>query len=131
VDSTFYSTPNIFRTIEQILGLPPLNQYDKAAQTMAAAFSSTPDFTPYNFVPAQTPLNHLNPGSASLKGLQKKYALASAHMDFSQPDAAPEDLLNRVIWYSVKGYNTPYPGDKSVKYFKPKTAKHRKDEDDE
>jgi YVTN family beta-propeller protein len=109
VDSTFYSTPNVFRTIEQILGLPPLNQFDHAAQTMAQAFSATPDLSPYTAVPNQTPLNQMNPSLASLKGLQRKMALASMAMDFSEPDAAPEDLLNRITWWSVKGFNTPYP----------------------
>jgi hypothetical protein len=109
VDSTFYATPNLFRTIEQILGLPPLNQYDRAAKTMDSAFASTPDLTPYTAVPNQTPLDNLNPQLASLLGIQRKMALASLRMDFSQPDAAPEELLNRIIWWSVKGYNAPYP----------------------
>jgi hypothetical protein len=41
--------------------------------------------------------------------LQRELAIASTKMNFSEPDMAPEDLLNRVIWHSVKGYNTPYP----------------------
>ncbi|HMF76210.1 MAG TPA: alkaline phosphatase family protein [Bryobacteraceae bacterium] len=129
VDSTFYSTPNIFRTIEQILGLPPLNQYDKAAQTMAAAFSSVPDITPFEHVPNLTPLNDLNPSVASLKGVQRKMALASMAMNFSEPDAAPEDQLNRIIWWSVKGYDTPYP---TFKHRESKvTASKDKDSDDD
>ena len=115
VDSTLYSNPNMFRTIEQILGLPPLNQYDQAAETMAEAFTSKPDYKPFNYVANLIPLNDLNQSVASLKGLQRKMALASARMDFSKPDAAPEDLLNHIIWWSVKGYNTPYPGEKTVK----------------
>jgi hypothetical protein len=51
----------------------------------------------------------MNPPISALHGLQKQLAIASTKMDFSEPDAAPEDLLNRVIWHSVKGYNTPYP----------------------
>jgi hypothetical protein len=115
VDSTLYSNPNMFRTIEQILGLPPLNQYDLAAETMAEAFTSEPDYTPFNHVPNSIPLDNLNQSVASLKGLQRDMALASARMDFSKPDAAPEDFLNHIIWWSEKGYNTPYPGEKTLK----------------
>ena len=50
---------------------------------------------------------------AALHGLRRELAIASTKMNFSEPDAAPEDLLNRVIWHSVKGYNTPYPTLKS------------------
>ncbi len=115
VDSTLYSNPNMVRTIEQLLGLPPMNQYDRAAQPMANAFTGTPDFTPYNKVANLTPLNDMNPSPTALNGLQKKMALASARMDFSKPDAAPENLLNHIIWWSVKGYDKPYPGEKRVK----------------
>jgi len=52
----------------------------------------------------------MNPAIASLRGLQRQLALASLAMDFSEPDNAPEDVLNRAIWHSVKGYDTPYPG---------------------
>ncbi len=109
VDSTLYTSANMFRTIEQILGLPPLNQYDTAALPMYSSFSAAPDFTPFTFVPNQTRLDQMNPKSSSLRGLQRTLALASMQMDYSEPDNAPTDLLNRIIWHSVKGYNTPYP----------------------
>jgi len=109
VDSTLYSTINLVRTIEQILGLPPMNQFDAAADTMSRAFSNRPDFAPFDSVPNEIPLDEMNPGVASLRGLQRDLALASLRMDFSEPDNAPEDLLNRAIWHSVKGYATPYP----------------------
>jgi hypothetical protein len=82
---------------------------------MAEAFTSKPDYKPFNYVANLIPLNDLNQSVASLKGLQRKMALASARMDFSKPDAAPEDLLNHIIWWSVKGYDKPYPGEKTVK----------------
>jgi YVTN family beta-propeller protein len=109
VDHNFYTIINMVRTIEQILGLPPMNQFDQAADPMFSLFTSTPDFAPYTVLPNQIPLNQMNPSIASLKGLQREMAIASSKMDFSEPDRAPEDLLNHVIWYSVKGYNTPYP----------------------
>src|SRR5215471_14621433 len=109
VDSTLYSTINMFRTIEQILGLPPVNQFDTAAHTMANAFTNQPNLAPFNAVPNQIQLDELNPPLVGLKGLQRELALASLRMDFSEPDEAPEAELNRAIWHSVKGFQTPYP----------------------
>src|SRR5262249_26130446 len=109
VDSTLYTTINLFRTIEQILGLPPMNQFDAAASTMSNAFSNRPNTDPFRSLPNQIPLDEMNPSVASLRGLQRELALASLAMDFSEPDQAPEDVLNRAIWHSVKGYKTPYP----------------------
>ena len=51
----------------------------------------------------------MNPSVAAIQGLQRELALASLQMDFSGPDAAPEDELNRAIWHSVRGFDTPYP----------------------
>jgi hypothetical protein len=109
VDSTLYTTVNLFRTIEQILGLPPLNQFDSAALTMNTVFSNRPALSPFDALPNEIPLDEMNAPVASLRGLERKLALASLSMDFSEPDNAPGDVLNRVIWHSVKGYNTPYP----------------------
>jgi hypothetical protein len=109
VDSTFYTAINMFRTIEQILGLPPANQFDLAAEPMFPAFTATPDFLPYTALPNRIPLDEMNPALKALKGLPRRLAEASRTMDFNEPDAAPEDVLNRAIWHSVKGYGTAYP----------------------
>jgi hypothetical protein len=109
VDSTFYTTINMYRTIEQILGLPPSNQFDLAAEPMFSVFSSEPDFAAFTALPNRVPLDEMNPSVAAVKGLQKRLALESSRMDFDEPDAAPEQLLNRAIWHSVKGFDAPYP----------------------
>ncbi len=109
VDSTFYTTIHMFRTIEQILGLPPANQFDLAAEPMFTVFTAQPDNAPYTALPNRIPLDEMNPPARALRGLQRELAEASMKMDFDEPDAAPEDLLNRAIWHSVKGYATPYP----------------------
>ncbi len=109
VDSTLYTSVNMFRTIEQILGLPPLNRFDSAAITMAKAFSNKPNLTAFDALPNQIPLDEMNPQPTALRGLQRELALASMAMDFSEPDVAPEHELNRAIWHSVKGFDTPYP----------------------
>ncbi|HKD42268.1 MAG TPA: alkaline phosphatase family protein, partial [Myxococcaceae bacterium] len=108
VDSHFYTIVNMYRTIEQILGLAPLNQFDLAAEPMFTSFTGRPDLTPYTALPNQIPLNEMNPGLAGLKGLQRELAEFSLTIDSSEPDSAPADMLNRAIWHSVKGFDTPY-----------------------
>ena len=108
VDSSFFSIVNMYRTMEQILGLSPLNQFDLAAEPMFSAFTSKPDFTPYTARPNQIPLDEMNPQLAGLTGLQRDLARFSLTIDSSEPDSAPADLLNRAIWHSVKGFDTPY-----------------------
>lgn len=116
VDSHYYTQIDFVRTIEQILGLPPMNQMDMAVEptSMKHVFRNRPDRTRFKALPNQVPLDELNPQVSALKGLQKEWALASARMDFSKPDAADENMLNRVIWYSTKGFDKPYPGDSRV-----------------
>ena len=108
VDSTFYTIVNIYRTIEQILGLPPMNQFDLSAEPMFTVFTRRPDFTPYTALPNQIPLDEMNPPLAGLTGLQRELAEFSLTIDSSQPDSSDADLLNRAIWHSVKGFDTPY-----------------------
>jgi len=109
VDSTFYTTINMYRTIEQILGLPPSNQFDLAADPMFSAFTSEPDFSAFDYLPSRIPLDEMNPPAAALNGFARHLAEESLKMDFSEPDAAPEQLLNLAIWHSVKGFGSPYP----------------------
>jgi YVTN family beta-propeller protein len=108
VDSRFYTTINLYRTIEQILGLPPQNQFDLAAEPMFPCFTDSPDGTSYQALPNRVPLDELNPPLNSLRGQALQDALASLRMDFSEPDAAPEDQLNRIVWRATRG-NLPYP----------------------
>jgi hypothetical protein len=108
VDSSFYTIVNMYRTIEQILGLPPRNQFDLAAEPMFTTFTSKADVTPYAAVPNRIPLDEINPPLARLRGLQRELAEFSLTIDSSEPDSAPADRLNRAIWHSVKGFDTPY-----------------------
>ncbi len=108
VDSTFYTTIHMYRTIEQILGLPPANQFDLAAEPMFTVFGTQPDFTPYKALPNRIPLDEMNPPVRKLAGLSRRLAEASARMDFAEPDAADEQLLNRAVWHSLFP-RRPYP----------------------
>jgi len=102
VDSTFYDTAAMLRTIELILGLPPMTQFDAAATPMLNCFTDEPSLTPYACKPNTHPIDELNPGSA--------YGAAeSIAMDWSDFDKAPWDMLNRILWHSIKGPDAPYP----------------------
>ncbi|HVM47135.1 MAG TPA: bifunctional YncE family protein/alkaline phosphatase family protein [Candidatus Acidoferrum sp.] len=102
VDSTMYSSSSMLRTMEGILGLPPLTQYDAAATPMWAAFQSTPDLTPYGARPNGVPLDELNTTKAF--GAQR-----SQKMSLEVADTAPEDELNEIIWKSVRGDGSAVP----------------------
>jgi YVTN family beta-propeller protein len=103
-----YNQTCMVRTIEQILGIPPMNVIDATALPMFDCFKSTPDPTPYEKVMNRVPLNEMNKSTASLSGKAKKYALLSATPQFEHIDGGNDDLLNRILWYASKG-NVPYP----------------------
>jgi len=110
VVGTQYNTTSILRTMEQILGLPPMNQFDASATPMFDCFQEEPDLTPFESVPVSVPLDQMNPGSvAVLDPLLKQLAEWSEEMNFREVDRAPEDRLNRVLWHAMKGSQTPYP----------------------
>jgi DNA-binding beta-propeller fold protein YncE len=102
VDSTMYSTVGMLRTMELILGLPPMSQYDAAATPMFNAFQATAVLTGYTVRPARVPIDERNDPRAP--GAQ-----ASLAMDFSEVDRAPELELNEIIWKSIRGANAMMP----------------------
>ena len=107
---TQYNTTSILRTIEQILGLPPMNQFDATATPMFDCFTDTPDFTPFTAVASNVPLDKMNPDPKKLSDrLLRRNAYASARLNFRKPDACPEDVLNRILWHAMKGSAAPYP----------------------
>jgi YVTN family beta-propeller protein len=102
LDSTLYTTAAMLRTIELILGLEPMSQYDAAATPMGAAFVAKPDFTPYTARPARVALDEKNDPRAY-------GADASARMNLDAPDRAPELELNEIVWKSVRGEASTMP----------------------
>jgi YVTN family beta-propeller protein len=110
VVSTQYNTTSILRTIEQVLGLPPMNQFDASATPMRDCFQDTANLTPFTAVPNRVPLDQLNPpAKAQLNRTLRRNAELSAKMDFQQVDKAPEAVLNRVLWQAMAGTERPYP----------------------
>ena len=109
VISANYSQISMFRTIENILGIPPLNQFDLAAIPMFDCFTNKPDFSPFTALPNNIPLDELNPALLSLSGDALYWAQKSMEQNLDELDRIDEDTFNRIIWHSVKGYNVPYP----------------------
>ena len=108
--STQYNSTSVLRTIGQILGLKPMNQFDASATPMADCFTDTPDLRPFTALPATVPLDTMNPDPKKIREPALKAAAeASAAMDFTAVDKAPEDALNRVLWALRKGPDVPYP----------------------
>jgi YVTN family beta-propeller protein len=117
VDSTYYTQIDMVRTIEQILGLPPMNQLDLAATPMTTLFTDTPAMTPFKALPNQIPLTQITPVQSALNGLPRDWAQASARMFLTgfHPDADEySNLINHANWYATKGFSRPYPGETRV-----------------
>lgn len=133
-DSHYWTIINMVRSIEQILGIPAMNQNDFAAEPMSELFTNKPDFTPYNFEQNEIPLDTLNgqPGSntAALsntqnvtpeaKDLSKQWTeWSNKNKDkfsgkHATPDAVNANMLNHAVWYATNGFDKPYPGEKKA-----------------
>ena len=101
IDSTLYTTASMIRTMELILGLPPLTQYDAGATPMHLCFQNEPVLVPYNLLMPQVDLQEKNTRRSA-------FWRESSKMDFTEFDRAPEDELNRILWFVAKG-DVPYP----------------------
>ena len=112
VDHTMYSTSSMIHTIELILGMPPMTQYDAAANTMGRCFSQQPDVTKYTALPSLVNLNDINPRDTKLSGMSKG-------LDFSREDIIPDRIMNVITWKAVKGENAIMPSPVRAAFFKP------------
>jgi YVTN family beta-propeller protein len=102
IDSTQYATVSLIRTIELILGLEPLSQYDAAARPMFNSFTAKADTTAYKHEPARIDLNTKNEKLAY--GAER-----SGKMDFSEYDRIDDFELNEILWHAVMGKDAPEP----------------------
>ena len=112
VDSSMYSTSSMLRTMELILGLKPMTQFDAAAQPMYGSFQAAADLTPFTHLPAGVSLDERN-------AAQAWGAAESAKMDFREADAADDQRLNEIIWRSVRGAGHPMPPPVRAAFFTP------------
>jgi YVTN family beta-propeller protein len=113
VDHTFYNQNSLLRTMELILGTPPMTHFDLVANPMTPAFQSSPDLAPYTALPNQIPLDEMNKSLSELRGrafsTERKYAIQSLKPEYVRQDEGDEDEKNRIVWFSVKGKHVPYP----------------------
>ncbi len=111
VDHTPYSTSGMLRTMELILGLPPMSQFDAAATPMYRCFSQEVDPTGFISRPNQIDLNELNVE-------YNANAAKSEEMDFSKPDLIDDLELNRIVWQSVRGLDSEMPAPKRAAFLR-------------
>jgi hypothetical protein len=102
VDSELYSTTSMVRTMELILGLPPLTQFDAASTPMYASFAAASDTAGYTSRPARIDIFERNPDKSIGQ-------MRSDELDFSIEDAIPDVELNEIIWKSVRGEHSDMP----------------------
>jgi YVTN family beta-propeller protein len=127
-DHTYYTQVNMTRTIEQILGLTPMNQFDLVASPMRTAFvKGTPpadNFQPWTHVPNQVPLNDgvtasaARTGSPAVEALKKAWLQKKAQIfagKLTKPDSEDPDTVNHLNWYLSTGFTRPYPGESKVR----------------
>jgi len=120
VDHTMYSTSGLLRTIELILGLPPMSQYDAAAMPLFRSFTAKPNFTPYTAIAANVNINERNTA-------MNKLAKESAKLNLAMEDAAPDIPFNEIIWKAIKGENSVMPSPRHSAFIK---VQEKTDEDD-
>ena len=111
VDHSMYSTSSMLRTIELILGLPPMSQYDAAATPMYKCFTPTPDFTAFQSVPSHVDINEKNIKNTASAKLSETF-------DFSKEDRVPDLLFSQVIWKAVKGEESAMPAPRRSAFVK-------------
>ena len=109
VVSTQYNQTSLLRTMELMLGLPPMNQFDATATPMFDCFTNRPDFMPFTAVTNNVPLNEMNSALKDLFGATvRQDAVASAKLPLAKPDQCNEDVLNHILWRATMGVQ-PYP----------------------
>ncbi len=123
VDSTMYSTCSMLRTMELILGLNPMSQFDAAARPMHQSFSAKPDLKPFEHELARVNVMQVNRADAWGADISLK-------MNLEREDAADDIKFNEVIWRSVKGAKSPMPAPVRAAFFTPIKPKVDDDDDD-
>jgi hypothetical protein len=124
----YYTQVNMTRTIEQILGLTPMNQFDLVASPMRTAFVNNPpanNFKPWTHVPNQVPLNQgVGEKEINIKGNDRLKVMRAAWLKkkeeifagkLTKPDSEDPDTVNHLNWYEATGFKRPYPGESAVR----------------
>ncbi len=119
-DHTMYSTNSMLRTIELILGMPPMSQQNAAATPMWKCFTAQADFSPWKARPCNVNLDDRN---AAVNDLQRR----SENFDMSQEDRVPDLEFNEVLWKAIKGLDSEMPAPRRAAFVR---LGEKKDDDD-
>jgi YVTN family beta-propeller protein len=107
---TQYNTTSLLRTIELILGLPPMNQMDATATPMFDCFTNTPDFAPFDSMANNVPLDQMNPPAKRVAdSVLRRDVYVSSHLPLKEADQCPDGVLNEIVWRAMAGSRKPYP----------------------
>ncbi|RWY54053.1 bifunctional YncE family protein/alkaline phosphatase family protein [Mucilaginibacter gilvus] len=101
--STNYNQVSMVRSIEQILGIPPMNILDASALPMFNCFNQRHNTTPYQSLANRVAIDRINPGIAKLKGAELHYAKLSLRPEYDHIDGGNDDVMNRILWFAAKG----------------------------
>ncbi len=120
IDHTMYSTTSVLHTIELILGIPPMSQYDAAAEPLWRCFTNQPDLTPFDTRPLQTDITAVNT-------VENAWQRKSEGFDFTREDRVPDRLFTEVIWKAVKGEHAIVPAPRRAAFVKESEKKEDPD----
>ena len=115
VDSNNYNHLSMVRTIQDIFRIQPRTRFVKAARPMSSIFTAKVDTKPYEHLTPKVEMDEMNPPLKALNGRRLQAARQSLAIDWNEPDEAPQDVLNRILWWDSKGYDTPYPTAQAAK----------------
>jgi len=126
VDHTMYSTSSMLRTMELILGLPPMSQFDAAATPMFRSFTASPNPAPFKALPSNINLDDKNSATDN-----SNTARLSEKIDLSKEDLVPDMLFSQIIWKAVKGEWSEMPAPRRSAFVKVSDNDHDDDEEEE
>lgn len=110
LDSNNYTHLSMVRTIQEIFEIKPRTRYAQSARAMHSIFTPEANLEPYKHLAAQIPLDTVNPPVSEIKHKKAAWAAQqSLAMNFREVDDVPQDTLNKILWWNIKGYDTPYP----------------------
>jgi hypothetical protein len=102
IDHTLYTTTSVLRTIELILGMPPMTQYDASSNTLWKCFTTEADLTAFQALPANIDLRDKNTAV-------NEWSRKSAGLDLAREDRVPDNLFNEILWKGIKGDHAVLP----------------------
>jgi hypothetical protein len=111
LDSNHYNHSSMIRTIQDVFRIRPRVRFAASARAMNSAFTTQVDLSPYKALTPEVSLTDMNPPRTALTGRRKWAALQSLRINPNEVDEFPAHVLNRILWWDAKGYDTPYPDD--------------------